>query len=440
MTMRAVVGRFMRGLRSRLLRASGLILTVNALDGAMNLVATILTIRHLPLEVFGILTVVLSTMQVIAGVSTGGLNETLLTMVSRAEAARQPHEVSRSLAINLHMRLIVMAVTVTGGLLLVRPIATGLFRQPDLAFVFFLALLGACGANLWQFSLMALQAARAYYCYAAVKLVRFTALLVALVVLAGLGQLDLTTAVAVNAGAPLLAFAVSLSFKSVRTLRGGGNSLALLRQVWDLSKWVWLGNLCAMVYRWLQIYLVTVFTSLAELGIYSAAFKLCGEIHILQNAVRTVLFPEVSRRAGSVELASFTRRCLGPLVLLSALLVGLGLLVSPLIPVLLGERYVASMGVFLILLAARSALIPLVPLGLLFFATDRTPAVALFGIMQIVVLGAVGPVLIPSYGALGAAWTQVVVIAVATVYLVIFAWPYLWSSRIPVGGRVPSVE
>jgi len=184
-----------------------------------------------------------------------------------------------------------------------------------------------------------------------------------------------------------------------------------------------------MCYRWLQIYLVTIFASLAELGIYSAAFKLCGEIHILGNAVRTVLFPEVSRRAGSAELALFERRCLGPLVLLSGLLMGLGLLASPLIPVLLGERYAASIGVFLILLAARSALIPLTPLSLLFFATDRTRAAAWFGIMQIAVLAAVGRVLIPIYGALGAAWTQVLVTVAVIMYLVIFAWPYLTSPR-----------
>jgi O-antigen/teichoic acid export membrane protein len=418
-----------RVLRSRLLRASGLILTANVLSGLMNLVAIILTIRHLSPEAFGILTVALSTMQVAALLSNAGLDETLMTMVSRAEAAQRPQEVAQSLAVNLRVRLMVTAVVLAGGLLLAQPIANGLFRQPDLAFPVSLAFLGGSGANLWQFSLTTLQAARAYRCYAAVKLVRFTALLVALVVLVGMDQLHLEAALGVNAGAPFLAFAVSLCFTPVRLLRGGGNSLALLWQVWDLSKWVFVLNLCTMCYRWLQIYLVTIFASLAELGIYSAAFKLCGEIHILGNAVRTVLFPEVSRRAGSAELALFERRCLGPLVLLSGLLMGLGLLASPLIPVLLGERYAASIGVFLILLAARSALIPLTPLSLLFFATDRTRAAAWFGIMQIAVLAAVGRVLIPIYGALGAAWTQVLVTVAVIMYLVIFAWPYLTSPR-----------
>lgn len=324
-----------RTLRSKLVKASGVVLSASVLSGVMNVVAIILTIRHLSPEAFGVLTVALTTMQLVGMLSNVGLNETLMTMLSRAGGAQRTNEVVQSLSAILRLRLIVTAVVVIGGFLFTRPIADGVFRQPELAFPLSLGVLGACGVSLYQFGLTTLQAFGAYTRHAAVVLVRFTAILGAVVLVARMGQLDLSAALAINVGAPFLAFAVSLSFASVRVLSGGGNLLELLHRIWDLSKWVVVSNLCSMFFSRLEIYLLTAFASPVELGIYSAAFKLCGGILLLEVAIRTVLFPEVSRRAGSPELASFVRRCLGPLIALSGLVGGLSLLFSLLIPALL---------------------------------------------------------------------------------------------------------
>jgi O-antigen/teichoic acid export membrane protein len=121
------------------------------------------------------------------------------------------------------------------------------------------------------------------------------------------------------------------------------------------------------------------------------------------------------------------------LVIFSGLLWGLGILASLLIPALVGERYAAAVPIFLVLLPTRIALIPLVPLSLLFFATDRTRAGALFGAVQLAVLGGAALVLLPTYGALGMAWAKVLVTVAAAAYLVVFAWPYLWSPSRPLG-------
>ena len=152
----------------------------------------------------------------------------------------------------------------------------------------------------------------------------------------------------------------------------------------------------------------------------------------MEVAVKTVLFPEISRRGGSPGLALFTRRCSGALCLLAGLVYGCGLLASRFIPMLLGGQYAASVPIFLIVLAARAGVSPLVPLSLWFYATDRIRAGAVAGAVQLAVLVGAGLVLIPRYGAWGAAWTSVLVTLSALVYMVIFARPYL-------GTREPAV-
>ncbi len=426
-----------RGLRSRLARASGIVLSANVLSGAMNFAAIILTIRHLSPEEFGILTLALATMQLVGVLSNAGLNETLMTLVSRAEAAQRPAEVAQVLSAILRLRLVVATIIAAAGFLLARVIAECLFRQPNLSLPLALGVLGGCGASLLQLSLTALLAFRAYARHAVTVLLRYTALLGSLVLLAATGNLDLTSALVLNVGTPFLIFAMTLSYASIGVMKGKANPLPLLDRIWKLSKWVVVSNLFSMFFGRLEIYFLTAFASSIELGIYGAALKLCGGVFLLETAVRIVLFPEISRRAGTPEsLVSFTRRCVGALALLVGLGYTLGVLASPLIPVLLGERYAASVPVFLIILAARGAIIPLVPISLLFFPTDRTRAGAAFAALQLAALVISGLALIPRYGATGAAWTSVLVTLTAAVYLVCFAWPYLAGARAPIRLRV----
>lgn len=414
-----------RALRSRLASAGGVVLSANLASGVLNVVAIVFTIRYLAPEDFGVLTFAVTTMQLLGMVSNVGLNETLMTLVSRAETAKRPAEVSHTLSAMFRLRLVVSAVTVAAGLLLARPIAETIFGKPELTLPLAAAVVGACGVSFLQFSLTALQAFRAYRPHAVVVLVRCSALLAALLVLAGTGRLDLLGALAANVGAPFVALGASLCFPAARIAGRGSPSRPLLRRIWELSKWTIVMNFFGVLLSRLEIYLLTALALAADLAIYSAALRLCGGVLTLETAVRTVLFPEVSRRAGSPELAGFARRCVVALAILSALVYALGVLVSPLVPMLLGERYRPAIPVLLVILAARTAVIPLVPLGLLFFATERIRAGAVATALQAAVLVGTGLVLIPRYGAMGAAWTTLAVTVAVIIYMAAFARPYL---------------
>ena len=134
-----------RGLRSRLLKASGIVLTANMTSGAMNFVAIIIMMRHLNPEAFGILAFALTTMQLANMFANLGLNETLMTMVSRADAADRPQEVAQTLTTILRIRLTVTGAVASGAFLLAEPIACRRFRSaPSCLSTFF-----GCFGWLW---------------------------------------------------------------------------------------------------------------------------------------------------------------------------------------------------------------------------------------------------------------------------------------------------
>jgi len=337
-----------RGLRSRVARGGGLVLGASVLGGGMNLIAVVLTIRHLSPEAFGALAVALTTMQLVGALANVGLNETLMTMVSRAEAAKRPDEVTRVLSAVLRVRVTVTAAVVAGGVLLCRLVSDSVFGRPDLGFPLLLAIVGAGGVSLAQFGLATLRAFRALGWYATVAIVRNALVLGAVALLIATGRLDLTAALVVNVAAPFLVFGLSVPFGSLGALRGSGRPLDLLPRIWDFSKWVVVFNLCSMFFSRLEIYLLTALASPVELGIYSAAFKLAGGINMVEATVRTVLFPEVARRGASPALASAVRRYVGALAVLGGLVCVACVLASPLIVPILGERYAAAVPIFLI--------------------------------------------------------------------------------------------
>src|SRR5262245_59438705 len=150
-----VARRWTRSLRSPLAKAGGLVLTASVVSGALNAASVVLTIRWLSVEAFGLLTVSITTMQLVGLFSNVGLHEALMVFVSQAEAAGQPQEAARSVVGLLRLRLAVTVVVLVGGSVASPLIAEMVFGKRELAGPLFFGFLGGCTISLAQFSLTA---------------------------------------------------------------------------------------------------------------------------------------------------------------------------------------------------------------------------------------------------------------------------------------------
>ena len=416
---------------ARLAAGSGLLLSTSGLTGGMNFVSFLLTVHYLATDAFGVLTFSVTTIQLISALMAVGLNETLISLVARADGASRKQEVAALIGASLRVRLTIIMVGFGVGMLAAKPAAIHLFHKPELVLPLFLGVIGACGASLFQFTQAVFLAMREYRRYFAASVLRFLPILIGLALLAASGRMALLPAMLINVLAPFIGVAVSLWFIPFPLISLRHRVMPVWPRLWRMSRWLFLMNLCSMFFSRLEVYLLTAFSSVTQLGIFSAAFDLCGGFMLIEAAARNITLPELSRRAHSDDLGRLVGQCTLVLVGVSACLWLGGALVRPFLGAILGARYSHAAPIFLILVTARVAVLPIIPLTTLFFAAERTRSLALIGLIQLAVLVVAGWVLIPAYGAVGAAWTQLLVTIAAVISCVALAVPMMvnWSAQ-----------
>jgi O-antigen/teichoic acid export membrane protein len=419
-----------REIWGRLAGISGLLFGANGITGAMNFASFLLTVRHLSAAAFGVLSVTVITMQFVSSLMALGLNESMVTLVSRSEAAHDTDDTLALIGTSLRARLIIASIGLGLGTLLVGPLSRRIFHQPDFVRPLFFGIVGACGTSLFQFVQTIFLSLRRYRLYAVATIVRFAPILVALTVLVLLRRLTLWSAILVNVAAPFLALPVSLAMVPVPILR-----LRYKRQVpvwpklWRLSKWLFIVSLCTMCFSRLEVYFLTAFASIAQVGMFTAAFDLCGGILLIEAVVRSVLLAEISSRANMPQRGRFILQCSGLLAVLGVLLWSGAVAVRPFLGIILGHQYSAIGPIFLILIAARVGVLLVIPLNVLFFVQDRTRAVAVVAMVQLAALVIGGYSLISAHGAMGAACTQLLVSVTAIIASLTLSWSSLARKR-----------
>jgi O-antigen/teichoic acid export membrane protein len=420
-----------RAIWGRLAGVSGLLFGANGITGAMNFASFLLTVRHLSTKAFGVLNITLITMQFVSSLMALGINESMVTLVARSEAARDSDDALALIGASLRARLIIASLGFGLGSLLVRTLAGRVFHQPDLAWPLFLGVVGACGTSLFQFVQAIFLSLRRYRLYSLASIIRFAPILVALTVLVLARRLTLSTAILVNVGAPFLALPFSLFMVPVPVLYLRHKAMQVWPRLWRLSKWLFIVSLCTMCFSRLEVYFLTAFASVAQVGKFSAAFDLCGGLLLVEGVVRSVLLAEISSRANMPQRGRFVAQCSGLLLVVGVLLWCGGVAVRPFLGLILGPQYATIGPLFLILVAARAGVLPVIPLNVLFFAQDRTRAVAAVALIQLAALIIGGYSLIPGHGAMGAAWTQLLVTVAAIVGALALSWSSLAAQNQP---------
>lgn len=140
---------------------------------------------------------------------------------------------------------------------------------------------------------------------------------------------------------------------------------------------------------------------------------------IAATALWTVLLPKVSALEGRAALERYRRQVLrlAPLGLLLAL--AAMAVVPPALNFLLGGRYATAMPVMAVIFLGYGISLMQNPLGLIFYAVNRTHYIPLMHLLQVPVFFAICIPLAPRLGAMAAAIAYLVIRALAMIYSLI---------------------
>ncbi len=178
----------------------------------------------------------------------------------------------------------------------------------------------------------------------------------------------------------------------------------------------WLAEL--LNYR-LDMLFVNGLAGAASLGLYSAAVSLAETVWILSTCISVVMMPRLaSSRGGTSETTRVVSRVAFPLSLLGALVLAGG--GSPLLTLLYGAPFGPSLRPLLLLLPGVVALSVAKILSADFGARNRPGVVSMVSWISLSATVVLDVLLIPPYGASGAAIASTIAYALSTVVAIRF--------------------
>jgi O-antigen/teichoic acid export membrane protein len=229
-----------------------------------------------------------------------------------------------------------------------------------------------------------------------------------IVLLALLGQLTLTTALAAGFGTNVAWFVGVLTV--YRAWPGRGFRKNALRKQLHYGSRVTVGNIGGLMVSRLDQFMLVAFVSSAQLAFYVVAVTAAGATAPVSDGLTTALFPRLLRHsAGTPEHVNAFRRAVWWAIWASVLCsLGVAVLAPWVIPTLFGSAFTASLGPLFILLPGQCAAnIGRVVASKLM--ADNRPGTASMGLVAAAVVTVIGLLLtVEEYGIYAGAWVTTI--------------------------------
>jgi O-antigen/teichoic acid export membrane protein len=250
--------------------------------------------------------------------------------------------------------------------------------------------------------------------------------IVAIIVLA---TISARSALTVYVVAPMIAFIVGLPLLPRDLLKPSIPSIKQISGILHYSKWMAAAMMLAALYEGLDVFLLRWLTNERQVGIYAGALTLAMIPDFLNGAVQTVIAPKIAPAHSAGEFPSLFKRYLryalplGAIALLGALILG-----GPIIRGLLSNRFADSVDAFKILVVATIFDVVITPLPAALVAFVAPRFVSIVNLVGLVIVAGGGLILIPRYGATGAA------ILILAARVTVGCVTVLFAGRITRGG------
>jgi O-antigen/teichoic acid export membrane protein len=374
--------------------------TVASGDGVSKLLAFVGTAVIVGLaspEQMGTITIFITLQTILLQLTDLGLG---VALVKHTAGSARPPGFERTV---LTARALLVAAVGLPALLAGPWLAAHAVGRPIFAEPLRYAALAIVGGGLMAFATSYLQARRRFLALSLVRIGEGASrlgLLLALVVVLGF---SVPGVLWIQVLAPLAVGLVGVALVPRGALaRGGGRTE--LRELFDLSRWILAATIVHMFAFQLDTLLLGAFSTPAEVGSYGAALRLSSPLVMLAGVLGTVFLPEAMRHRETAGARRFFLRSLRLTVPLGILGLAAALACGLLLPRLF-PQYARLLPVFA-LLSAGLASYAMVAAGQgVLYALDRTALVAGVAAGQFLVNLAGNLLLVPRFGALGAAVT-----------------------------------
>lgn len=415
------MGAFLKLFNTQTFKDSLVTISGTFVNGVLGVSFFALSARVLGPEQFGVLSFFIVLIALIADIADVGINTSIINFAGRY-ARSDTDKAYRYMKLGLQMKLIVWITVLVIGMAASFWLSRMFFGNSERVLLFWLAFLGVGGAMLFSFTSYAFQAFQKYKLWSVLN-ISMNAMRLMLV-------LGITFFLAYNVVNFLLSYVIVtfLGFfvgiyilgKRFLDVKGEWN---LLQKMVEYNKWVALSALVAAIASRVDTFLIARFSTLSDLGNYSAANQLTSYMPQFIFALAVVVAPKLASYKD--QDMKKVLKYLWKIQLMVAGLSLIGLLVLPLavwvLPILYGEVYATSVSIFMVLFLSQLVFLISLPYHQAIFYYFSKPRIfVLSSLVQMTIVTILGIVFIERFGSLGMA------LAVFIGSVVNFLIPMVW--------------
>ena len=385
----------------------------------------IIIARNLTPTDFGLLSMTLAVFEIAVVIAGMGIGTSLARFVPLCRI-KDENQGQYYLKVGFWALLTFSLVIAGLGLLGTRTIALTFYNKPRLLVPLRLAFLAVISGILWNFFLSSLHAREMFARYSCF------AVIVGLLKLAGIGLLvwwgtfDVVHVLWLYILVPLLGFVLGIAYTPTSLLRARGEFKKTLLTLVSFGKWIFVIDVAVMLFFRIDVLILGYYVREEVLGFYSVAFQMMFVFTILTSSFINVLLPHVSKfehmRQIRRYVKSISKVTLGCSLLFLPVLVSVG----PIIRLLFGNAYAPAVEIFQIMFFGFLFNFMVEPIYLVVYPVNKPQIIALVCVIKLLLSASANLLLIPYYGAEGAAsasvFTHVVggCIALAVIYKYVY--------------------
>lgn len=377
------------------------------ITGILGLIFYSYVARQLSTSNYGMFSLSITTLALIASISNLGTDTGVIRFVSKF-AQKNNTKSMQYLKLAFKMKLLIWIVILCVGWFITPHVARIFFDKPELAFPFRIALFGVGGMLFSSFGLSALQAYSKFVWWSVLNIGANLARLVFVLILGFAGVLVVENALWVYSGVLFMLFFVNLLLLP-RFWRVSGE-LPLRKEFMGFNKWVAIFTAVAAIGSRMDTYLSARFLKLSNVGTYSVGVNLVSFVTQIVLALGSVVAPKLSSMTNDASAILYLKKLQLFVIVLGVCGVIVGIpLGSVVIPTIFGMQYAGSVLPFSILLVGQAIFLISVPTHMAVLYYFSYPKLFVYTTIFRLVIGfLVGVMLIPLYGETGAALSVLV--------------------------------
>lgn len=384
-------------------RQSILTLSATIINGILGAVFYILTARALGPVDFGLLTISITVLTLVADIGDLGTNTGLIKFVAKYLKS-DPLRAYRIAKLSLIIKVLMYLFTLIVGILIAPGLAASVFNKPELTQPLRLAFVGVGGAMLFSLTTALFQSFERFVFWSSLNIAMNGLRVVLIGGLLVLSWMNIYSALWVYILMPFLGFAIGMLFLPFTKILKAKDLNSVGSEFYHFNRWVALFVLIAAFSSRLDTFLAGRFLRLDELGVYGAGNQLASTMSQLVAALGVVVAPKFASFDSKDKMLSYFKKSL-------ALVLGLALVILVLLPLsiwilplIYGTAYAGILPIFVTLIISGLIFLISVPVhNSLIYYYGRSDIFVWVAIGHLLVVGLAGWILVNIWGAVGLA-------------------------------------